>query len=359
MTLIKTFEEFNKPAVIDEARTVGNVSVANPEKTLLDSKTLEVKRWNVVIRSGEEGNVDVKNPSDTLLNTLAKDSDFKKWWLGSDLTIEGVSYPNTALLAIIDLGVQNKTNLIGQKVFKAQIAFLPYIKMRSGGDGAITVNYDVTKVPHSASTQVEGSTDMLVAWNKTDLPKLMVLVKDKDGKVIDNAIIAKDKKTGANIKTSPENLVTPAYVEENGAPGGIYTAAANAVVAANGVTTTTTTAAPGTAAVVATTIKAGLKSSNSFSQEVQDLQNKILANGGDAAAKIKAVGGADGKYGNATATAIAILTGTPAVPVIDITQDIADKLNTVLKDVKVAAPVVKQPDASTQNKKAPKKDPGF
>jgi len=51
MTLIKTFEEFNKPAVIDEARTVGNVSVANPEKTLLDSKTLEVKRWNVVIRS--------------------------------------------------------------------------------------------------------------------------------------------------------------------------------------------------------------------------------------------------------------------------------------------------------------------
>jgi hypothetical protein len=359
MTLIKTFEEFNKPAVIDEARTVGNVSVANPEKTLLDPEKLELKRWNVVIRSGEEGNVDVKNPSDTLLNTLAKDSDFKKWWLGSDLTIEGVSYPNTALLAIIDLGVQNKTNLIGQKVFKAQIAFLPYIKMFSGGDGLVTVNYDVTKVPHSASTQVENSTDMLVAWNKTDLPQLIAYTKDKDGKM-EKGILAINKETGGPIKTQPENLVTPAYVEKNGAPGGIYKAAANAAVAANDVTTTTTTAAPGTAVVVATTIKAGLKSNNVFSQDVKDLQNKILANGGDAAAKIKAVGGADGKYGNATATAIGILTGTPAVPVIDITQDIADKLNTILKDVKVAAPVVK-PDTTKKptGKKQASADPGF
>jgi len=351
MTLIKTFDEFKKPPVIDEARRVEKISAANAQKG-------ELKRWNVVIRSGEEDTADLSNPYTTILRELSQDSDFKNWINGSSPVkdpVQGtdVTISNRNLLAVINLGVQNKTNLIGQKVFKGQVAFLPYAtaQLRTGLTTGMWVTYDVTKVPHRGEV-VDSSNVKLVAWDEQDLPKLKV-IDNKDKGIFNNRIEAIYKKDGSNI---PEYLVSPAYVEENGAPDGIYKAAPNAA-AGGGVTTTTTTAAPGTTGVTATTIKTGLKSNNLFSQDVKDLQNKILANGGDAAAKIKAVGGADGKYGNATATAIGILTGKPAVPVIDITQDIADKLNTILKDVKVEAPVVK-PD-TTKKKKQASADPGF
>jgi len=340
MTLIKTFDEFKKPPIIDEAREVTKISAATPE-------TGELKRWNVVLRSGTEGAVDVANPSNTILRELSQDPDFKKWWMETNTNANSVKIPNHNSLAIIDLGVSNKTNLIGQKVFKAQVAFLPYSDQLRGKKDAMEVMYDVTKTPHRASHPVEGSNFELAAWNKTDLPALTVKTP----------IEAKDKNTGKFVTVE---LVGPAYMEKNGAPNGVATLATPSPD--NSVTTTTTAAGttPAGTTPAGTTTKVGLKSSNVFSQEVKDLQNKILANGGDAAAKIKAVGGADGKYGNATATAIGILTGTPTVPVIDITQDIADKLNTVLKDVKVAAPVVK-PDTTKKptGKKQASADPGF
>jgi hypothetical protein len=326
MTLVKTFDEFKKPPVIDEARTVGKISVANP-------KAGEIKRWNVVLRSGDEGAVDQANPSNTILRELSQDPDFKNWWKSYDalsVTTDKKQIPNHNLLAIIDLGVQNKTNLIGQNVYKAQVAFLPYAtgQLHTGEVAGMWVTYDVTKVPHRASATVEGSDVELVAWNSQDLPDLRVTNDNK-------RIEAKDKTTGGNI---PANLVNPAYVEKNGAKGGVATVstttAASSTTAAGSTTTARSTTAAGSTTTATANTSVGLKATQTFDQKIQDLQKKIIASGNAEAAKaINDKGGAIGKYGSGTAKAIAILVGTPTVPVTEITPEIAAKLDAALKNV--------------------------
>jgi hypothetical protein len=347
MTLVKTFDEFKKPPVIDEARTVGKISVANPKEG-------EIKRWNVVLRSGEEGGVDETNPSNTLLRELSQDPDFKNWWKSYDalsVTKDEKKIPNHNLLAIIDLGVQNKTNLIGQNVYKAQVAFLPYAtgQLRTGEVAGMWVTYDVTKVPHRASATVEGSDVELVAWNIQDLPDLRVTNDNK-------RIEAKDKTTGGNI---PANLVNPAYVEKNGAKGGVATTstttAASSTTAAGSTTTASSTTAAGSTTTASTSV--GLKATQTFDQKIQDLQKKIIAGGGEAAAAINTKGGAIGKYGSGTAKAIAILVGTPATPVTEITADIAAKLDAALAKVtpdQIAAVKAPAAQAATAAKPAEK-----
>ena len=381
MAHIKTFEEFNKPPVIDEARTVNNVSVANPQNKE------ELKRWNVVIRSGEAGTISAADSLTEILRQLAQDADFKKWFNSDTPQQEnGLTFPNHNLLAIIYLGVQNKTNLIGQTVFKAQVAFLKYATAQIEGSGGFWVGYDVTKTKSRAKVKVDGVDVELAAWDESDLLKLRVTN-------VSQRIQALDKKTGRPI---PEEKVTPAYVEEHGSPDGAKPAAVTTTTttAAPGGTTTTitTTAAPGgttttaapasTSGVVNAATITGLAKGNKENQAVQDLQIKIIALGGPAAADIIAVGGADGSYGSATAKAIGkLILGDPN-SIVEITQinastaaELEKQLAAVtadaIKKVKDKSRVLKQAKPAvtggtggpkklkTPTAKTPPADPGF
>ena len=379
MAHIKTFEEFNKPPVIDEARTVNNVSVANPQNKE------ELKRWNVVIRSGEAGTISAADSLTEILRQLAQDADFKKWFNSYGETEKnGLTFPNHNLLAIIYLGVQNKTNLIGQTVFKAQVAFLKYATAQIEGSGGFWVGYDVTKTKSRAKVKVDGVDVELAAWDESDLLKLRVTN-------VSQRIQALDKKTGEPISMEKVN---PAYVEEHGAPDGAKPAATTTITttAAPGGTTTTitTTAAPGgttttaapasTQGVVNAATITGLAKGNKENQAVQDLQIKIIALGGKAAADIIAVGGADGSYGPATAKAIGkLIIGDPnsteeitqinASTAAELEKQLAAVTADAIKKVKDKSRVLKQAKpGGTGGTGGPKKlktptppsaDPGF
>ena len=368
MAHIKTFEEFNKPPVIDEARTVNNVSVANPQNKE------ELKRWNVVIRSGEAGTISAADSLTEILRQLAQDADFKKWFNSDTPQQEnGLTFPNHNLLAIIYLGVQNKTNLIGQTVFKAQVAFLKYATAQIEGSCVFCVGYDVTKTKSRSKVKVEGVDVELAAWDESDLLKLRVTNVNK-------RIQALDKKTGRPI---PEDKVTPAYVEEHGAPDGAKPAATTTTTTTAAPGGTTTTAAPAsTSGVVNAATITGLAKGNKENQAVQDLQIKIIALGGPAAADIIAVGGADGSYGSATAKAIGkLILGDPN-SIVEITQinastaaELEKQLAAVtadaIKKVKDKSRVLKQAKPAvtggtggpkklkTPTAKTPPADPGF
>jgi len=388
MAHIKTFEEFNKPPVVDEARTVGNISVANTQNKE------ELKRWNVVIRSGEAGTISAADSLTEILRQLAQDADFKKWFNSYAPQQEnGLTFPNHNLLAIIYLGVQNKTNLIGQTVFKAQVAFLKYATAQIEGSGGFWVGYDVTKTKSRAKVKVDGVDVELAAWDESDLLKLRVTNDNK-------RIMALDKTTGRPI---PTEQVNPAYVEEHGAPDGVKPAAGTNTAAPAG-TNTGAPAAPagtntvaggapagtntgaggapaGTSGIVNATTITNLAKGNKENQAVQDLQIKIIALGGKAADEIIKVGGADGSYGSATAKAIGkLISGDPnSTEEIDkIDAAIAAKLETALvavpadaiKKVKDTARVLKSansgantnnttPKKQTGGKKPASADPGF
>ncbi len=338
MTLVKKFNDFIKPEVsqdINEA-DITPVSKGTPEKG-------EVARWDIVIKDRKEGAVDVANPSQTYIELLARDPEFKTWWNESDpgkqyKSPNAQTIPNHNMLAVIDLGVSNKTNLFGKKVFKASIAFLPYSD-KNTGTGTQDVMYDVTKVKHRALSEVSGSGVKLAAWNRTDLPAIKlpapIPAKDKAGNLVDR------------------NLVSPAYMEEAG--GAPTTVAATSTTTDTTTTTNTTTASvPGS---TNTTSYVGLKATQNFDQKIQDLQKKIIASGNvEAANAIKIKGGAVGKYGSGTGLAIGILTGTNKEEG-EITPDLAAKLDAALKNVtpeQIAAVKAPAVQAATTAKPAEK-----
>lgn len=118
------------------------------------------------------------------------------------------------------------------------------------------------------------------------------------------------------------------------------------------VTTQTTTIAP--AATPATGPSyANLTKNLQFNKSVQELQQRIITKGGPAAETLKQRGGADGKFGDNTAKAIAQVLGTPDAPVTTITQEISDKLNAALGPVAAAAPVAQVVSVKTTNPKVP------
>jgi hypothetical protein len=90
-----------------------------------------------------------------------------------------------------------------------------------------------------------------------------------------------------------------------------------------------------------------------FNKSVQELQQRIITKGGPAAETLKQRGGADGKFGDNTAKAIAQVIGTPDTPITAITQEISDKLNAALGPVAAAAPVAQVVSVKTNNPKVP------
>jgi hypothetical protein len=338
MTLVKKFNDFVKPKVSQDVNEadITPVSKGTPEKG-------EVARWDIVIKDRKEGAVDVANPSQTYIELLARDPEFKTWWNESDpgkqyKSPNAQTIPNHNMLAVIDLGVSNKTNLFGKKVFKASIAFLPYSD-KNTGTGTQDVMYDVTKVKHRALSEVSGSGVKLAAWNRTDLPAIKlpspIPAKDKAGKLVDR------------------NLVSPAYMEE---AGGAPTAVA-ATTATTDTTTDTKTNTDTKTTTDTASASTGLKATQNFDQKIQDLQKKIIASGNAEAAKaITDKGGAIGKYGSGTAKAIGILTGTNKEE-REITPELAAKLDAALKNVtpeQIAAVKAPAAQAATTVKPAEK-----
>lgn len=112
-----------------------------------------------------------------------------------------------------------------------------------------------------------------------------------------------------------------------------------------------TSGTSGTSGKAAAGSFSGLAKSLKYNASVQDLQKKIIALGGDGANTIKSKGGADGKYGDATATAVGQVLGTG--PVATITDDIAKQLNDKFKDLtqsQIDAVQGKKPATNTQKK---------
>lgn len=336
MSFIKTFEQF-KTGPIDEAGFSGNI-------TRIQEKAGEIARWKIVLRNKDKDTISSKNPAATLLGELSRNGEFKNWW--STVRIEG--FPVQKSLPIVYSGVSNKTNLFGKEVAKAEIAFLKYMKDAKGvvapnGEPAAIVYFDVTKAEPVAEVDVEGAGVKLMAWHEEDLSKMeinfepgFVQAKDKQGKLI------------------PIDLVNPPYMYANGLSVGDKPSDSTASTQAGETTDKKDQAQTpdllaglsptgASAEMIAVTDKfIGLKMNNAFNQLVKDLQEIIIKNGSgarpsdanllkdydtrvSAATKIRTDGGADGIYGNATATSIGVLIGTNQA-VAEVTKEIADKL---------------------------------
>lgn len=333
MTFVKTFEQF-KEVPLNEA--------AEPKQ--VTAKNGELARWKVVLRSSDEETISDKNPSDTILRELAEYGGFKTWWKSGPANM-----PNQKSLAIIYSGVSGKTNLFGKEVAKAEVAFLPYVKqsrnMAYDKGAAAVILYDVTKKAPSAEATVDGSGVKLMAWHEEDLPELRIVSADGNQSYAE----ALDKED----KQLPFDLVNPPYMYTNGKSASAVNAKVDQPTKSEDTQTTTqTTTAPSQTVVAAGPASAemilvtdkfiGLKMNNAFNQLARDLQEIIIKNGSgvrptdanllkdydnrvSAATKIRTDGGADGIYGNATATAIGVLIGTNQ-SVAEVTKEISDKL---------------------------------
>lgn len=333
MSFVKTFEQF---------KTTPLTEAAEPKQ--IQAKEGEIARWKVVLRSRDEETISDKNPSQTIVRELAEYGGFKRWWVSK---IDGL--PVQKSLAIIYTGVTGKKNLLGKEVAKAEVAFFPYLEQADGvvakdNGAAAIVKYDVTKAEPVATTQVEGSDVELMVWHEEDLKKLkidfqpgFIKAKEKDGQLI------------------PFDLVNPPYMYKNGM-GADETSTKGSTPAASTAGTqddkkeatstqgqSATQTGTASAEMIAVTDKfVGLKMNNVFNQLAKDLQEIIIKNGSgarptdevllkdydtrvNAATKIRTDGGADGLYGNATATAIGVLIGTNQA-VAEVTKEVADKL---------------------------------
>lgn len=369
MSFIKTFEQF-KSVPLNEAA----------EPIQVQAKEGELSRWKVVLRSRDEDTISDKNPAQTIARELAEFGGFKKWW---NSYIKGI--PVEKSLAIIYSGVSGKKNLFGKEVAKAEIAFYPYLRQAqgvqaSGGGPAATVSYDVTQAEPVATTQVEGSDVPLMVWHAEDLPKIKINYEP-------GFIQARDKSN----KLINFDLVNPPYMYKNGnhSTGQPASTSQSTQVSQNTSTDQTTqntsTASP---EMIAVTDKfVGLQMNNAFNQLVKDLQEIIIKNGSEtrptdstklkdydtrvsAATKIRTDGGADGLYGNATATAIGVLIGSNQAETT-VTKEVADKIaaaltaitpveaSSLIGAVKKSATKGSTGSRSKTGTKKPKPNPGF
>lgn len=363
MSFVKTFEQF-KSVPLNEAA----------EPIQVQAKEGELSRWKVVLRSRDEETISDKNPAQTIARELAEFGGFKKWW---NSYIKGI--PVEKSLAIIYSGVSGKKNLFGKEVAKAEIAFYPYLRQAqgvqaSGGGPAATVSYDVTQAEPVATTQVEGSDVPLMVWHAEDLPKIKINYEP-------GFIQARDKSN----KLINFDLVNPPYMYKNGnhSTGQPASASQSTQTAQNTASTQSTQTAQNTSTtspeMIAVTDKfVGLQMNNAFNQLAKDLQEIIIKNGSEtrptdstklrdydtrvsAATKIRTDGGADGRYGNATATAIGVLIGSNQAEA-NVTKEVADKIAAALTAITPAQAsaligAVKS-NKSVANKSTTKRTPG-
>jgi hypothetical protein len=309
MTLIKNFDQYKGLAKVNE-------DVSKQEVKQIGTAPDDVARWKVILKSGSQ-NISTENPGPQIAEALVKDPSFINWWNStskpnaeiinkySNVTADQ-KMSNSHLLPILYKVKEVDSNVFGNQVAKYEIGFKLYAMTSQAGK--LVVLYDVTKAaPQVRDIKVGNSQIMFSAWNSDKLStiKLETPVNTPEGmdpNLINPNSMSKGKAVSADMpKPSAQATVQQAAQ-----------AATASVATASGAD------------------YSGLKKSTAIDARVTDLQNRILSSGNEAAASlIRSKGGADGKFGDATASAIGVIVNN-GTPVYDITQEIAAKLNPIL-----------------------------
>jgi hypothetical protein len=350
MKIVKTFEDFknNVSQVSEKAISGGSVT----KETAKDG---ELARFTVVLKATSDNAAAISdaNPAQSALELLVNNQEFKSWYSESTTySISGNTFttPNAASIAFIETGKHRQAGFLKREKATETFVFkkigLPSSSYRDKSE----LSYDVKKFPAQAkATSSSGAT--IYAWN-VEQEKDMTLSPAKQMTVpLDSLTVDLAMKTETPSQPASKSSTST----DTGSAGTAGTAAAPVA--------TNTSQAPS---------YLGLKLTQTFDKKVQDLQKTIIAKGGPAADAIVAKGGAIGKYGSGTASAIGIIVGTNKAE-NEITADIDAKLKTALAGVtadqiaKVQAPAAKTGSASqtsakpaaTKPKAAAKADPGF
>ena len=353
MKIVKTFEDFknNVSQVSEKAISGGSV-------TKETAKEGELARFTVVLKATSDNAATISdaNPAQSALELLVNNQEFKSWYSASTTySISGNTFttPNSASIAFIETGKHRQAGFLKREKATETFVFkkigLPSSTYRDKSE----LSYDVKKFPAQAKATSSSGT-IIYAWN-VEQEKDMTLNPAKPMTVsLDSLTVDVAMKT----ETPSQPASQPSTSTTTGSAG------------------TAGTAGTGGAPVATSTLQApsylGLKLTQTFDKKVQDLQKTIIAKGGPAADAIVAKGGAIGKYGSGTASAIGIIVGTNKAE-NEITADIDAKLKTALAGVtadqiaKVQAPAAKTGSASqtaakpaaTKPKAVAKADPGF
>lgn len=354
MTFIKTFETFKNQSlqISEKAISGGSVTKETP-------KSGELARFTVVLKATSDNDtISDANPAQSALDHLVNNQEFKTWYSDKTTSADAAGQPFTSLnstsIAFIETGKHRQAGFLKREKATETFIFKRIGSASTTDKNASELNYDVKKFPAQAKSNLS-SGGTVYAWN-AEQEKDMTLNPAKKMQIAlnDLTVDAAMKDTTSQAGTQ---AASSSAASSSGTQGSAGTSGTSAVAAS------TTAQAPS---------YVGLKKSSTFDQKVQDLQKTIIAKGGTAADSIKTKGGADGKYGAATASAIGSLIGTNKEE-NEITADVDAKLKTALAGVtadqlaKVQTPAAKTGGASqtaakpaaAKPKVTAKADPGF
>lgn len=319
MSFIKTFQDFTRQPVQVSEKMISGGSVTKGTANL---QAGELGRFTVVLKAtAENDTISDANPAQSALEMLISNQEFKTWYANSTTVSIGSNISNVInnsnTVCFIETGKHRQAGLLKREKATETFVFKVLATTAAGTEAKSEIKYDLSKFPTQAKAQVAtGGT--IYAWNSEQEADM------KLSKTVTVDIPFKDLTIDSVMKlgkaaTQPAATVSTASTASSGQADSTQTQAQTGTSGAG----TTSTAK-----------YAGLKSSSSFDQKVQDLQKLIVAKGGNAAASINSKGGADGKYGSGTANAIGILIGTNKEEK-EITADIDAKLQTALAGVTV------------------------
>jgi hypothetical protein len=356
MTFVKTFEDFKNQVSQVSEKAISGGSVT---KEAENKAAGELAKFTVVLKATSDNDtISDANPAQSALDHLVNSQDFQNWYSGettsNDAAAQTFTSSNSTSIAFIDTGKHRQAGFLKREKATETFIFKRIGSPNTTDRNKSELNYDVKKFPAQAKSKV-ASGGTVYAWN-LEQEKTMTLNPAQPMTVpLDSLTVDLAMKT--NITATPASQSSP------------QTPPATQIPAGSGGAPTTTQASTNTTQASS---YSGLKRTQTFDKRIQDLQKTIIAKGGPAADAIVAKGGAIGKYGSGTASAIGIIIGTNKAE-DEITADIDAKLKTALAGVtadqiaKVQTPAAKTGGASqtaakpaaTKPKAAAKADPGF
>jgi len=352
MTFVKTFEDFkNQVSQVSEKAISGGSVTKEPENT----KAGELAKFTVVLKATSDNDtISDANPAQSALDHLVGNQEFQTWYSGktsgADAAGQTFTSSNSTSIAFIETGKHRQAGFLKREKATETFIFKRLGSSNTGDNTKSELNYDVKKFPAQAKSKV-ASGGTVYAWN-SEQEKAMTLSPAQPMTVPLNSLtvdLAMKTEISATLANQSSPQTSPASAGTDG---------------------TTTTQTPTNTSQASSYV--GLKLTQTFNKRIQDLQKTIIAKGGPAADAIVAKGGAIGKYGSGTASAIGIIIGTNKAE-NEITADIDAKLKTALAGVtadqiaKVQTPAAKTGGASqaaakpavAKPKAVAKADPGF
>jgi hypothetical protein len=291
---------------------VTNVTKINPESG-------DVARFKIILKLAK---ADIeKNPIGQILKVLVDWPKFQTWW-NSETMVNAESLPGSSTKAgdksvkassLIAFAQENKykrSNLIGQEVAKYEIAFKPFLLEYENGQNYLL--YDVSKAKMIGEITVPTSNVKLKVWSDKDLKQMTPEspIHLDSSKYNINSIKLTGPSEILNIN-SKKDIAKDSLSNSTAGNGDSQPSAASNSQATGDYT--------------------NLAKSSQKNQKVQDLQYKLLATGNADVIGVMAAYGADGYYGDKTATAIGKLIGQGPVDLI--TPEVSAKLNPILAKV--------------------------